>query len=381
MQFRIMAVVTAAAMLSPAASRAELFTAGNGKLDVTTIASGLEHPWGMAFMPDGTVLVTERPGRLRIVSPDKARSQPLSEPIEGVPAVADEGQGGLLDVALDPKFADNRLVYLSYAEPRPGNRSATSAARGRLSDDGRRLESVQVIFRQQPTHGNGLHFGSRLVFAPDGSLFITTGERFVLKEKAQDPRTHLGKVIHVLPDGQPAPGNPGLSGKDWLPEIWSIGHRNMQGAAINPATGKLWTIEHGPRGGDELNIPVAGGNYGWPVITYGIGYSGETIGIGTAKQGMEQPIWKWVPSIAPSGLAFYTGEMFPAWKGSVFTGALAGQMLVRLELAGDEVVREERLLEDMGERIRDVRQGPDGALYLLTDAPDGRLLRVTPVAQ
>lgn len=371
-------IIGAALVLPAPPTIAETFRAGDIQVDVMTVFGGLEHPWGMTFLPDGSVLVTERPGRLRVISSTQPGEARISEPIEGVPAVADKGQGGLLDVALDPAFSENRLVYLSYAEPRSGGKSATSVARGRLSPEANRLEDVQVVFRQTPTHGNGLHFGSRLAFAPDGSLFVTTGERFVLKEKAQDPKTHLGKVIHILPNGEPAPGNPGLSDTDWLPEIWSMGHRNVQGAAIHPATGKLWTIEHGPQGGDELNIPAAGRNYGWPVITYGIGYSGETIGIGTEKDGMEQPVWKWVPSIAPSGLAFYSGDLFPTWRGSVFTGALAGQMLVRLSLEGERVIGEERMLVDLGERIRDVRQGPDGALYLLTDAPDGRLLRITP---
>ena len=341
---------------------------------VETFAKGLVSPWGMAFLPDGRLLVTERPGRLRLVAADGS----LSPPLPGVPKVAASGQGGLLDVALAPDFAASGLVYLSYAEPREGSRNGTSLAKAKLIQEGNggRLEDVQVIFRQEPSYASSYHFGSRIVFMPDGSLFVTLGERNFARNEAQNPANHLGKLVRIMPDGSPFAGNPKKPG--WRPEIWSIGHRNVQGAALNPATGKLWTIEHGARGGDEINVPEAGKNYGWPVITYGRDYSGAKIGEGTHKAGLEQPIYYWDPSIAPSGAAFYTADLVPEWKGSLFVGALAGQALHRLVLDGDAVVGEEALLGDLGERIRDVRQGPDGAIWLLTDSPEGRVLRVAP---
>ena len=341
---------------------------------VETFAGGLAFPWGMAFLPDGRVLVTERPGRMRLVG----RDGKVSAPLEGVPAVAAGGQGGLLDVALSPDFGSSKLIFLSYAEPRQGGR-ATSVARARLEleGDGGRLEDVEVIFRQQPAAFGAMHFGSRLVFARDGNLFVTLGERGQ-RDKAQDLGTHYGKVVRIRPDGSIPPDNPFVGRAGALPEIWSFGHRNVQSGAIHPATGKLWTVEHGARGGDEVNIPVAGRNYGWPAITYGRDYSGLTIGEGTAKAGMEQPIYYWDPSIAPSGMAFYTGSLFPEWKGNLFVGALRAQALHRLVLDGERVVGEEELLSDLGERIRDVRSGPDGALWLLTDSPRGRVLRLVP---
>ena len=340
---------------------------------VETIAKGLEHPWGMQFLADGRMLVTERPGRLRIVT----KSGVISPPIAGVPRVAAVGQGGLLDVVLDPQFADNNFIYLSYAEPRGIDTNGTSVARARLVLDqaGGRLEDVKVIFQQTPAASGGLHFGSRLVFAPDGKLFITLGERYQ-RDQAQNMASHFGKIIRINPDGSVPAGNPFVGTGTTKSEIWSFGHRNVQGAAINPATGALWINEHGPRGGDEINIPARGKNYGWPVIGYGIDYSGAVIHEGSKKAGMEQPIYYWVPSIAPSGMAFYTGDAVPAWKGNVFIGALAGQHLARLVLDGERVIGEERLLADLGERIRDVRMGPDGALWLLTDHPNGRVLRV-----
>ncbi len=332
------------------------------------------HPWGLAFLPDGRLLVTERPGRLRIIAKDGH----LSAPVGGVPPVVARGQGGLLDVALSPDFASSALVYLSYAEPRGGGKNGTSVARAKLvmGEDGARLDGVQVIFRQQPSYASSNHFGSRIVFMPDGSLFVTMGERYYARDEAQNPANDLGKLVRLMPDGSPYPGNPKRDG--WRPEIWSIGHRNMQGAALHPGTGKLWTIEHGARGGDEINIPEAGKNYGWPVISYGRNYDFTKIGIGQRKEGMEQPIYYWDPSIAPSGAAFYTGEVFPEWKGNLFVGALAGQALHRLVLDGDKVVGEEALLTALDERIRDVRMGPDGALWLLTDNSAGRVLRVVP---
>ena len=343
-------------------------------IKVETFAKGLVHPWGMAFLPDGRLLVTERPGRLRIVGKDGT----LSAPLQGTPKVYASGQGGLLDVQLGPDFASSGLIYLSYADPRDGSRNGTSVARAKLVTEGAggRLDSVQVIFRQEPSYASSGHFGSRIVFARDGSLFVTLGERFSARDEAQNPGNHLGKLVRIMPDGAPYAGNPKKDG--WRPEIWSIGHRNVQGAALNPVTGKLWTIEHGARGGDEINIPEAGKNYGWPVISYGRNYDFTKIGVGTHKDGMEQPLYYWDPSIAPSGAVFYTGDLFPEWKGNLFVGALAGQALHRLVLDGEKVVGEEKLLADLGERIRDVRSGPDGALWLLTDSPQGRVLRVVP---
>jgi glucose/arabinose dehydrogenase len=343
-------------------------------IKVETFAKGLVHPWGMAFLPDGRLLVTERPGRVRIVGKDGR----LSAPLRGVPKVYASGQGGLLDVQIGPDFATSGAVYLSYADPRDGSRNGTTVARGKLvgEGDGGRLDDVKVIFRQEPSYSSGQHFGSRIVFTRDGSLFVTLGDRYSARDEAQNPANHLGKLVRLMSDGSPYAGNPKKTG--WRPEIWSIGHRNVQGAALHPQTGKLWTIEHGARGGDEINVPEAGKNYGWPVITYGRDYSFLKIGEGTAKPGLEQPIYYWDPSIAPSGAAFYTGDRFPEWKGNLFVGALAGQALHRLVLDGEKIVGEEKLLADLGERIRDVRNGPDGALWLLTDSPEGRVLRVVP---
>lgn len=341
---------------------------------VETVARDLQNPWGMAFLPDGRMLVTERPGRLRIVSTDGR----LSEPLTGVPKAHSRGQGGLLDVALSPGFARNRLVFVSFAEDRGGGRAGTSVARGRLNDAGTALENTQVIFRQEPTHTGNNHWGSRLVFDRDGNLFVTLGDRFDLRDQAQNPANHLGKIVRITPDGKPAPNNPFLNREGTRPEIWSIGHRNVQSAALHPSTGQLWTVEHGARGGDEVNIPQRGKNYGWPVITYGVDYSGVKIGQGTAKSGMEQPVYYWDPSIAPSGMAFYTGDKFPAWRGSILVGALASKLVSRLETNGDKVTGEERMLQNLGERIRDVRQGPDGFVYLLTDSSQGRILRMRP---
>jgi aldose sugar dehydrogenase len=342
---------------------------------VETVARGLQNPWGLAFLPDGRMLVTERPGRLRVV----ATNGQLSEPLGGTqPRVAARGQGGLLDVALDPNFAQNRLVYLSYAEDRGERRAGTSVMRARLNAAGTALEGGQVIFRQEPSHTGGNHFGSRLVFDRGGHLLVTLGDRFDLRDQAQNPANHLGKVVRITTEGRPAPDNPFAGREGARPEIWSIGHRNIQAAALHPQTGQLWTIEHGARGGDEVNIPQPGRNYGWPVITYGVDYSGARIGEGTAKAGLEQPVYYWDPSIAPSGMAFYTGDRFPAWRGSILVGALSGKLLARLETSGGKVTAEERMLQGLGERIRDVRQGPDGFVYLLTDSANGRILRVRP---
>ena len=343
------------------------------KIKVETFAEGLDHPWGMQFLPGGRLLVTERPGTMRIVGKDGK----LSEPIAGVPKVAAVGQGGLLDVLLAPDFATSRIIYFTYGEPREGGKNATAAARAKLVMEGDkgRLEDVKVIFQQEPAAKSGHHFGSRLVWAKDGTLFITTGERNSLRKESQNPANDIGKVIRINPDGTIPDDNPKLPG--WAPEVWSIGHRNMQGAALRPETGELYEVEHGAQGGDELNRPEKGKNYGWPVITYGIDYSGAKIGEGNAKEGMEQPVYYWDPSIATSGLAFYTGDLFPDWKGNAFVGGLGGAQIQRLIFKGNEVVAAEALLEDQGKRIRDVRQGPDGALWALTD-DTGEVLRITP---
>jgi len=359
----------AAAVITDAPAPAE-----PSKIKVETFADGLSHPWGLQFLPDGRLLVTERPGRMRLVSKDGK----LSEPIAGVPEVAAVGQGGLLDVLLAPDFAESGTIYFSYGEPRGGRKNATSVGRAKLALDGDtgRLEDVKVIFRQEPAAASGLHFGSRLVWARDGTLFITTGERGMMSESAQNPANQIGKIIRINPDGTVPDDNPKLPG--WAPEVWSIGHRNMQGATLRPETGQLYTVEHGARGGDELNRPEKGKNYGWPIITYGIDYSGAKIGEGiTAKEGMEQAVYYWVPSIATSGLAFYTGDLFPGWKGNAFAGGLAGAQIQRLVFDGNEVVAAETLLEDEGKRIRDIRQGPDGALWVLTD-DTGEVLRILP---
>jgi glucose/arabinose dehydrogenase len=376
MFMRLSLVACALSLLAAACSPApaEIFRSAAGDITVETVAGGLVNPWGLAFLPDGRMLVTERPGRMRIVT----RDGKLSPAITGVPQVAASGQGGLHDVALDRAFAQNQTIYFCYAEP-AGNGARTALARGKLVDGvAPRLDDVKVIFHQEGPLSNGYHFGCRIVQMPDNNLFLTLGEHFAFPREAQNLENHLGKIVRIRPDGSVPPDNPFVGKSNAKPEIWSYGHRNSQGAAINPATGKFWELEHGPRGGDEINIPEAGKNYGWPVIGFGIDYSGAKIHESTAKPGMEQPIKYWVPSIAPSGMAFHSGKLMPAWKGNLFVGALAGQILVRLEVEGDKVGKEERLLEGLGERIRDVREGPDGALYLLTDNSKGRILRVAP---
>ena len=341
---------------------------------VTDVAVGLEHPWGVELLPDGRFLVTERPGRLRVVNRDGR----LSAPLTGVPEVYARGQGGLLDVALSPGFAQDRLVYLSFAERGSGG-AGTAVARGRLGERG--LEDTQVIWRQQPkVDGSYNHWGSRLVFRPDGTLFVTLGDRFVHSERAQDLSTTIGKIVRINPDGSVPRDNPFVGRSGALPEIWSYGHRNVQAAAFD-ARGELWTVEHGARGGDELNNPQPGKNYGWPVITYGVDYSGARIGIGTAQPGMEQPVYYWDPVIAPSGATFYSGTAFPDWRGDLLVGSLRPGALVRLRIANGRVTVEERYLDELGERIRDVREGPDGAIYLLTDSSRGRLIRVEPAGR
>lgn len=360
----------ALAMGGGASLAAESYPSQAGSIAVVTVADGLEQPWGLAFLPDGRMLVTEKEGRLRLVSPDGT----LSEPLGGVPEVYDNGQGGLLDVALDPDFAANQLAYLSFAEP-GGEGGGTAVARGKLGAG--RLENVEVIWRQQPKLDSGQHFGSRLVFLRDGTLIVTLGDRNQ-RQYIPDMKAQIGKLVRINRDGSIPEDNPFVGNADYSPDIYSLGHRNVQGATVHPDTGELWTVEHGARGGDEINTPKPGKDYGWPVIAYGREYSGEKIGEGTAKPGLEQPVYYWDPSIAPSGMTFYTGDKFPAWKGNLFVGALKFQLLARLEVEGNRVVKEERLLEGMGERIRDVVQGPDGYLYLLTDEDDGRILRLEP---
>jgi glucose/arabinose dehydrogenase len=353
----------------------------NVAFDIVTVATGLNIPWGLAFLPDGRMLVTERPGRLRVVS----KTGTLSEPVAGLPAMFTEQQGGLLDIALDPRFASNKLIYWSYAEAREDGTNNTAVARGKFIDGASpRVENVQVIFHQMPSMKSTLHFGCRLVFARDGKLFIAMGERSITEGRMQAQRMDglLGKIVRINPDGSIPKDNPFVGKEGVRPEIWSLGHRNIQSAALHPTTGELWEVEHGTRGGDEINIARKGKDYGWPTIAYGIEYKGGPITGGiTAKEGMEQPLYYWDPVIAPSGLAFYTANLFPAWKGSLFIGGLGSTSLVRLTLDGNKVVGEERLLTDLQpkpERIRDVRQGPDGALYVLTDNKEGRILKLVP---
>ena len=347
-----------------------------GPMTVETFADGLEHPWGIAFLPDGSALVTERAGNLRHVDGEGE----LSRPISGVPRVVAAGQGGLLDVALHPEFSDNRMVYLTFSEPGEDGTNGTAVARGVLSAGNGALENVEVIFRQEPKVRSNGHFGSRLQFDNDGLLWVTLGERQQARYRvlAQDLRTHLGKVIRIRDDGSVPDGNPFIGRNDARPEIWSWGHRNPQGMDLHPETGEVWIHEHGPRGGDELQAPEAGMNYGWPEFSYGREYSGGRIGSGEshAPQFVE-PFHQWTPSIAPSGLAFYDGEAIPAWRGDILVGALAAQKLVRLDVEGGRVVGSEDLLAGLGKRIRDVEVGPDGAVYLLTDESNGEILRLT----
>jgi glucose/arabinose dehydrogenase len=339
---------------------------------VIPFATGLENPWGMEFLPDGRALVTERPGRLRIVD----KQGKLSEPIQQVPAVFAEGQGGLLDVILAPDFKQSRMIYLSYAEPGKDKKAGTAVARAKLVDD--RLEDLTVIFRQEPKVEGNNHFGSRLAFASDEHLFITLGERFDYSENSQTLDNHLGKVIRLNADGSVPKDNPFVNQKGALPEIWSYGHRNSQGAAVHPQTGKLWMHEHGARGGDEINISQAGKNYGWPKASYGSHYSFLPIPDDHKGQGFMDPIHYWTPSIAPSGMLFYTGKAFPEWQGDLFVGALAETHLAHLELDGERVVKENKLLVNQEKRIRDVEQGPDGAIYLLVDDEEGEILTLRP---
>lgn len=339
-------------------------------IEVTTVAEGLVHPWGLTFLPDGRMLVTEQPGRLRIV----ARDGSLSEPVEGVPEVHATGQGGLLDVAIAPDFASNRFVYLSYSESGEGG-AGTAVARGRLNEAGTALEGVEVIFRQRPKVNGPNHWGSRLVFSPDGTLFVTLGDRFKF-QPAQDISSHIGKIVRVNPNGSVPKDNPFVDRENAEPAIWSYGHRNVQGAAIHPETGVLWTHEFGPMGGDELNVPEAGRNYGWPLVSWGQHYDGTDIPDPPTQPRLAGPVYYWNPVISPSGMIFYTGDAFPQWRGDIFIGGLSSQALVHLTLDAQQVTGEERIAMDA--RIRDVEQGPDGLIYLLTDSSGGRILKVEP---
>jgi glucose/arabinose dehydrogenase len=372
------AILLAVSFLIATSTRGQeqAFGSSAGELDVRTVARGLANPWALAFLPDGKMLVTERPGRMRIVTTEGQ----ISPPLKGVPEVWASGQGGLLDVVVDKAFAQNKTIYFCFAERTEGG-GRTTVARAKLNDGNGRLDDVKIIFRQQGPLSSGNHYGCRIAQADDGNLFVALGDHFTHRDQAQNLGNHLGKLIRIAPDGSVPSGNPFAGRTDAKPEIWSYGHRNVQALAINPASGDPWEIEHGPRGGDEVNLIGKGKNYGWPVIGHGIDYSGAKIHDATARDGMEQPLKYWVPSIAPSGMAFYTGKLFPKWNGSLFTGALRGAMLVRLMLNGNVVTSEERLLQNLHERIRDVRQGPDGALWLLTDSSNGRVLRVAPVAK
>ncbi len=366
----ILTLLFGAAGQLAAAERLGTYATDKQRFHLVKVTEGLEHPWGLAFLPDGRMLVTERPGRLRIV----ADGWLVPEPVAGVPEVWDDGQGGLLDVALHPGFAENGLVYLSYSSPDDDDDAATAVARGRLV--GGRLKDVEEIYVALPRDDNGRHFGSRLVFA-DGYLFVTAGDRGD-SDRAQELDDPAGSIVRLHDDGRVPEDNPFVGTAGARPELYSVGHRNPQGMTLETATGRIYAIEHGPKGGDELNLIEPGVNYGWPVITHGKSYMGLKIGEGTRKEGMAQPVHYWVPSISPSGLMIYDADRFPAWQGSFFAGALSGELLVRLEVARGKVVVEERMLEDLEERFRDVRQGPDGLIYLLTDHPEGMLLRLEP---
>jgi glucose/arabinose dehydrogenase len=338
-------------------------------------ATGLEHPWGLDFLPDGRMIVTERPGRIRIV----AKNGTVGKPLVGLPEIQAGGQGGLLDVAVDPQFARNRRVFISFAEPgvnAEAGTAGTAVASFTLTDS--TLENLKVIYQQKPKVRGSAHFGSRIVFPNDSTIFITQGDRFAYRERAQDLEAGMGKVVRIRVDGSIPKDNPFVGNSAAQPAIWSLGHRNMQGAAIHPETKQLWTVEHGAAGGDELNHPEAGKNYGWPIITYGRDYNGSRIGIGQSKEGMEQPVYYWDPVIAASGLTFYTGDRYPGWKGNLFVGSMTPGALVRLEMANGAVTKETRYLGELNERIRDVVQGPDGYLYLITDSGMGRILKVVP---
>lgn len=367
------ALVATATM--PALAQSDAIETERHDVQLHTITDGLENPWGMTFISNTEVLVTERPGHLRRVSLDGT----VSEPLSGVPKVDARNQGGLLDVAVDPDFAENNYIYISYAELNPDNdkENSTAVARGKL--DGNSLTDVEVIFQQYPKYESTGHFGSRLVFSPEGHLYITLGDRQTRMDASQELDTHIGKTVRIWPDGSVPEDNPFVNQDGALPEIWSYGNRNVQGAALHPETKELWASEHGPRGGDEINIIRAGNNYGWPDASYGINYDGSILTEHTHLEGAEQPHYYWVPSIATAGIMFYTGDKFPEWKGDLFVGALRDRHVARLDLEGERVMHEETLLKgDIEQRVRAIAQGPDGYIYLLTDDPDGRLVQVKP---
>ncbi|HEU5017859.1 MAG TPA: PQQ-dependent sugar dehydrogenase [Pseudolabrys sp.] len=377
----IATVLSASIARAGAAAAPKTFPSSAGPLAVETVAGGLVHPWSLAFLPDGRMLVTERPGRMRIVT----RGGQLSPPLAGVPKVWVRSQAGLMDVMLDRDFARNGRIYFCYAESYDGGgriavaRARLELGRGAVDRAPSRLTAVRTIFTQKGPPSSGANIGCRLAQGRDGNLFVTMGDHFAYKEMAQKLDNDIGKIIHITPNGEPAPDNPFLHKQGARPEIWAYGVRNAEGLAFDPANGQLWEQEHGPMGGDEINIIRKGANYGWPVVSYGVNYDGTPVGTGKRHHaGMVDPIWHWTPSIAPSGMAFYTGNLFPDWKGSLFNGALKFEYLSRLALDGDKVAKEERLLHALHNRIRDVRQGPDGALYLLTDEAHGRVLRVAP---
>ncbi len=373
MKLRTLSLVLCIAAITPFANAKTLSVkTETGNIQVKTIAEGLENIWGMAFLPDGSMLVTERRGRMRIVGADGK----VGEPLVGLPEIYAQGQGGLLDVVLAPDFTSSKKIYFSYSEPgKGGNSTAVSFA----TLNGNKLENVTRVFSQQPKIDSGAHFGSRLVWAPDGTLFITLGDRYSEKDKAQTLDNHQGKVVRINADGSIPKDNPFVKTPGALPEIWSYGHRNMQGAAINPITKELWTGEHGPQGGDELNIDRAAKNYGWPVVTYGENYGGGKIGEGTHKAGMEQPNYKWVPSIATAGFIFYTGDKFPQWKNNILLTSLKDKTFVRLVVDGEKITKEERLLaKELDQRLRHVVQGPDGLVYLVTDESKAKIYQLSP---
>lgn len=375
MRRSFIAVALACAAIVPAKAADPTFDTSAGKVRVETVARGLVSPWSLAFLPDGRMLVTERPGRLRII----ARDGTLSPAIAGVPKVFAQSQAGLMDVLLAHDFAQSHTIFFCYAEA-AGSGGRIAVARAKLSDgETPRLDSVTPIFHQQGPSSNGLNIGCRMVEAPDGNLFITLGDHFAAKEDAQTLDNHIGKIVRITPNGKAPADNPFVGKQGALPEIWAYGLRNAEGLTFGPADGKLWEQEHGPMGGDEINIIVKGANYGWPKVSYGVNYDGSKVGDGArTAPGITDPLWHWTPSIAPSGMTFYTGDLFPAWKGSLFNGALKFQLLSRLTIKDGKPVSEERMLQGLNERIRDVRQGPDGALYLVTDNSAGRVLRVVP---
>ncbi len=371
------ALLFAALLAAAPVAHAQVVQTREHAVRVVTVTEGLDHPWGLAFLPDGRMLVTERPGRMRLVGGD-GKLDPA--PVAGLPRVDAQGQGGLLDVALHPKYRDNGWIYWSYAQRDASGDNGTEVARGRLAGGpgAWRMDDVEVIFRMAPKSNTAFHFGSRLVFDRSGFLYVTLGDRGTMA-RAQKPDDHAGKILRLTDDGRPAPGNPFLGDPKARPEVFTLGHRNVQGAALHPLTGALWASEHGPQGGDELNVIKAGVNYGWPVITWGVNYvTGTRIGEGTEKPGMAQPVKYWVPSPALAGMAFYEGDRFPRWRGDVLIGALRGQALIRVRLNGEKFVEDEFMLEGALPRVRDVRVGPDGYVYLLTDSPNGAILRLEP---